>query len=62
MPGDRVRSKDSGNAGEVTSGFRFRDESGNPPRFGQVPVDWDNGSRSYIEPSVLSFEEVAYRG
>lgn len=60
--GDRVRSMDSDNAGEVTSGFFYRDVSGTPPRHGQVPVDWDNGTRSYIEPSVLSYEEVAYHG
>lgn len=60
MPGDRVRSKDSGSAGEVCGGFRFRDVNGNPPRYGQVPVNWDNGSQTYIEPGVLSYEEVAY--
>lgn len=57
--GDRVVSKDSGNKGEVTSGFFYRDVNGDPPRHSQVPVDWDNGKSTYIESSLLYYEEVS---
>lgn len=56
ITGDRVRSKDSGRAGEVASGFYYRDANGSPPKHHQVPVNWDDNTQSYIEPSVLSYE------
>lgn len=56
VTGDRVVSKDSGNKGEVTNGFFYRDSAGDPPRHGQVPVQWDNGTNTYIEPSILYYE------
>jgi len=57
--GDRVISKDSGNKGEVTNGFYYRDPAtGLPPHREMIPIQWDNGTESYIHPDVLSYEEV----
>lgn len=56
--GDRVVSTASGNKGEVSDGFFYKDPEGNPPRHDQVPVQWDDGTASYIHPSVLDYETV----
>jgi len=57
--GDRVVSKDSDNKvrfGEVSSGFFYRDLDGNPPHRNQVPVQWDDGTATYIYSDVLDYD------
>ena len=54
--GDRVVGLfGHGNAGEVTTGFY---QAGTKPKHGDVPVQWDDGSRSYVDPSTLAYEEI----
>lgn len=56
--GDRVISKDSGNKGEVSEGFFYTDSNGKPPRHDQIPVQWDNGTGTYINHDLLDYETV----
>lgn len=44
--------------GEITSSFRWRDEQGRPPSHGQVPVDFDNGTSSYVAIAALTYESA----
>ena len=56
--GDRVFDNQTQLTGEVTNGFYWRDSSGNPPRADQIPVQWDDGTESYINPGFLQYEQV----
>jgi hypothetical protein len=58
MIGDRIREINLGHTGEVTSSFTYRDVSGNPPKYGLVPVQWDNGEPTYVNPNTIEYDEV----
>lgn len=42
-------------AGEVTNGFH----TGKPPVYGHVPVQWDDGTRTYEDPKDIDYEYVS---
>lgn len=58
VTGDRVVVIATGVAGEVTSGFYWRDAQGRPPSHGAVPVSFDDGSQSYVAIASLTYEGV----
>lgn len=44
--------------GEVTNGFHWRDVNGRPPSHGAVPVNFDDGTSSYVAIAALTYEGV----